>query len=450
MDRNLLLNALTKEGYQDLRYQKLNKTSIVVKDRDVKEVSVITKSGGHARCLLGGGFGTFSFNNIDDASMALEECIRASRLIPGNKKLAKTPVIQDKITVEPKTDPRQISIDDKKELLLKYCNILMDYEGIATVTADYYEQFSDKIFVNNEGTVIEQEELICGMKFFITSQKGDITQQTRLSFGGNQSFHELLDKEEFVLAKARETVNLLSAAPVTGGIYDVILDSDVGGLFIHEAFGHLSEADNLLGSPSLKKTMTLGTRFGRDILNVIDDPSMEGNPGSYIYDDEGVKGTRTYLIKNGFLSGRLHSRETAEETNEIPTGHARAKDFNFTPIVRMGNIYIDKGTDNIEDMIKSIDYGIYLFGSAGGQTSGEAFTFAVQGGYIIRNGKLCEMVRDIALSGNLFETLHNIEMIGNEVTFSRVGGCGKSGQILVSSGKGSAPIKIKSMAIGGK
>jgi TldD protein len=450
MDKKLLLSALGNEGYQDIRYQDMSIVSVKAKGRELKEVGVTKKSGGHARALTGGGFGSFSFNKAEDASTMLKQCIAASNLIPGKLVLAKTDVVQDKITISPKVDPRNVSVDEKIELLLKYCNQFMDYEGVATVDGDYYEQYVDKYYVNNEGTVIEQEEMICGIKFGITSKKDGLTQQTRLSLGGSQNFEDLLNAESLVQEKAKQTVDLLEAQPIVGGSYDVILDGDVGGLFIHEAFGHLSEADNLLGSPALKKTMELGTVFATPMLNVIDDPSMLGIPGSYIYDDEGVKGKRTYLIKDGVLSGRLHSRETAGEVVEEPTGHARAKDYSFTPVVRMGNIYIDKGPHKFEEMIASMENGLYLFGSAGGQTSGEMFTFTVQGGYIIKDGKIDKMVRDIVLTGNLFTTLKNIDMIGDSVDFSKAGGCGKAGQILITSGKGSAPIKIKNMVIGGR
>lgn len=450
MYKEILLKSLGDKGYQDIRYQYMTNTSIKSKDRDIKEVSVINKSGGHSRALSGGGWGTFSFNKVEDSEVAIKECLLASDLIPGTKSLAVAPVIKDIVVVSPKVDPRKVSIEEKKELLLKYSNILMDYTGIATIEGEYYEQFSNKYFISNEGTVIEKEELICGITFRITSKEGSLTQQTRLSFGGNDNYEGLLNQECAVEAKAKQTVDLLSAKPIVGGNYNVICDSDVSGLFIHEAFGHLSESDNLLGSLALRKTMTLGTEFGNPILNVIDDPSMPGIPGSYIYDDEGVRGTRTYLIKEGVLSGRLHSRETAGELGEIPTGHARAKDYSFTPVVRMGNIYIDKGPNRMDEMIASVEDGLYLFGSAGGQTSGEMFTFAVQGGYVIKNGKLGEMVRDIVLTGNLFTTLKNIDMIGDKVDFSKIGGCGKAGQILTTSGKGSAPIRITNMGIGGK
>ncbi len=193
----------------------------------------------------------------------------------------------------------------------------------------------------------------------MTSKRGDLTQITRLSLGGSEDFSELLGQDEIVMAKVKQTVDLLDAEPVTGGNYDVVLDSDVSGLFIHEAFGHLSESDNLIGNEILAKTMTFGASFANSAFNVIDDPTLTGHPGSYIYDHEGTKAKRVQLIRDGKLCGRLHSLESANLLGEEPTGHSRAKHFGFTPIVRMGNIYIDKDRHTIDEMIGSIDKGLY-------------------------------------------------------------------------------------------
>lgn len=450
MSQSILKNSLTNDGFQDLRYQKLKTTTIKVSKGRIKDVSVVEKSGGNARVITGGGYGTYSFNNINQASNAIKISKSISDLIPGSAKLAKVPVINDQVISKPSLDPRFVSLEEKKNLLLKYDHILCNFEDIVNTDGSYYEIVSYKTYINNEGSLIEQEHIICGITFRIISMKNGVIQQTRLSIGGNESYKDLLSKEDIVFGKGQQTVDLLRAKTLAGGDYDVILDYDVGGLFIHEAFGHLSESDNLLDNEALRKTMTLGTEFGSRILNVIDDPSMSGIPGSYTYDDEGVLGKKTYLIKDGKLSGRLHSRQSAGLLGEEPTGHCRAKDYSFKPIIRMGNIYIDKGPHRYDDMVSSMDKGLILFGSAGGQTSGNSFTFAVQGGYQVEKGKVTNMVRDIVLSGNLFTTLKNIEMIGDQFEFSKAGGCGKGGQILVTSGKGSAPIKVNKMSIGGK
>lgn len=442
--------ALTNEGYQDLRYEVVKNMTIKVRNEDVKSVNVMNKDGGHGRALIGGGFGTLSFNGLQEAHTCMEKCIEFSKAIEGKLALAKAPVVEDRVIIEVPNDPRKISLDDKVALLIKYGKIASAVDGLEICDMDYLEISKEKYFVNNEGTEIMQEELSTTINFRMTSKKAGLTQQTRLSLGGGIDFDELVGKEEAVLNKALQTVALLDAEPVVAGDYDVILDPTVGGLFIHEAFGHLSEADNLFRSEALKETMTLGRVFGREALNVIDDPSEPGHSGSYVYDDEGVKAKKSYLIKNGKLAGRLHSRLTAALTGEEITGHFRAKNYAYTPIVRMGNTYIDSGEETFEEMVASTKNGLYLFGTAGGQTSGDMFTFAVQGGYKIEDGKITDMVRDIILTGNLFTTLKNIDKFGNRREMSKGGGCGKGGQILRKSCKGSPYIRIKGMSIGGK
>lgn len=447
MNSQLLASKLSTKGYQDIRYQTLENLTIAVKGKGLGDVVTTHKAGGHVRTLTGGGFGTYSFTGASEIEQAVRQSQVLSNLIPGKASLASVPVVQETVGFR-RGDPRTASLDEKKALLLKYHKQIMAYPEIVSTGGTYFEIVSSKIYVNSDGTVIEQDEAVSGIRFNITAKGNGITQITRLYLGGGDDFADLCRQEETVEARARQTVGLLTADTISEGNYDVILDHEVGGLFIHEAFGHLSEADNLLQSKALQKTMTLGTEFGLPILNVVDDPGEVGHPGSYVFDDEGVQGSRTELIREGKLAGRLHSRQTAALMGEAPTGHCRAKDFSFRPIPRMGNIYIAPGPHSFDDMVGSIDRGLYLFGAAGGQTSGERFSFAVQGGYRIEGGRIVGMVRDISLGGNLFTTLRNISMVGSEFVWSRAGGCGKQGQTLIKCGKGSVPVKIDNMAIG--
>lgn len=450
MDKERLKAALPQEGFCDLRYQEFLLTTIKGTKAEVDTAQVVKKQGGNVRALVGGAFGTYCFTDVADVEKAFQEALLASRLLPGHKEISAVEVQVDHVVVKPALDPRKVSLEDKKALVQHYMDLFMAYDEIVNLETEYYEQFTDTLILNNHGTDVRQEELICGISFRVTSKRGDLTQITRLAFGGSEDYGLLLGQDAAVHDKAAQTIALLDAEPVKGGNYDVVLDSDVSGLFIHEAFGHLSESDNLIGNEALAQTMTLGTQFAVESFNVYDDPTLAGYPGSYVYDHEGTKAKRTPLIVGGKLAGRLHSLESASLLGEVATGHARAKNFGFTPIVRMGNIYIDKGTHTLDEMIASIDSGLYLFGSAGGQTTGDTFTFAVQGAYKIEQGKITGMVRDVALTGHLFTTLKNIEMIGDTVSFSKAGGCGKGGQILIQSGKGSAPIKIRQMGIGGQ
>ena len=245
---------------------------------------------------------------------------------------------------------------------------------------------------------------------------------------------------------------MLSAPPVTGGKYTVILDPLLTGVFAHEAFGHLSEADFVYENDRMKELMVLEKRFGSDILNIVDDGSFPGHLGTHKYDDEGVKTRKNYLIKDGILVGRLHSRETAAKMNEQPTGNARAIAYQYEPIVRMTNTYIDSGNASFEDMIKDVKLGLYALDCIGGQTTMEMFTFSAAYGYMIRDGKVAELVRDVVLTGNVFETLMNIDMIGKEVGWhpGGPGGCGKGGQQGLRTGIGGPHIRIHDVVVGGR
>jgi len=220
------------------------------------------------------------------------------------------------------------------------------------------------------------------------------------------------------------------------------------GVFTHEAFGHFSEADLIESLPAMRQKMEIGKQLGSDLVNIIDDATLTGLLGFYKYDDEGVSVRRVELMRNGVLTGRLHSRRTAAEFGEPVSGHNIAEDFRFAPIVRMGTIYIDQGADSFEELLKKLGTGIYLCYPKGGQTAGENFTFGAQYGYEVINGKLGKMLRDINVSGNLYTTLQNISAIGDTLEFTKRGGCGK-GQTNIRSCFGGPHIIVNNLVIGG-
>jgi TldD protein len=259
------------------------------------------------------------------------------------------------------------------------------------------------------------------------------------------------DSEERAQTAAERAVKLLGAKPVKGGVYSTVLDPQLTGVFIHEAFGHLCEADFISKNPQLQETLRPGRRFGVDELNVVDDGYLPGLRGNYRYDDEGTPRRRTHLIKGGVLQGFLHSRETAARMDSEPTGNARAISYRFEPIVRMCNTYIDRGSASWADILDGIDCGIYACDMFGGNTWLEQFTFSAGYGYEIVNGEIGEMVRDIVLTGNIFETLKNIDRIGDDLKIiSGAGGCGKGGQMPLPVTDGGPHIRIQNLTIGGR
>ncbi len=242
----------------------------------------------------------------------------------------------------------------------------------------------------------------------------------------------------------------LSAPQAPGGEYTVVLDPILAGVFVHEAFGHLSEADFVYENDRMRDIMTLGKQFGQPLLNIVDGAAVPGLRGSYEYDDEGIPATKTYLVREGKLTGRLHSRETAARMNEQPTGNARAISYRYPPIVRMSNTYIEPGDASFEEIIGDVQEGIYVRNWYGGTTSMEMFTFSAGEAFRIRNGKIDEPLRPVVLTGNLFTTLHNIDAVGNDLDMNEGGGCGKGGQSPLPVSNGSPHIRIRHCLIGGK
>jgi TldD protein len=192
----------------------------------------------------------------------------------------------------------------------------------------------------------------------------------------------------------------------------------------------------------------MGSKLGSDVLNIIDDPTMPEQLGFYTYDDEGVRARRTELMRGGVLVGRLHSRRTAAEFDEPLSGHSIAEDYRYAPIVRMGNIFIKPGAHSFDELMKMLGDGLYLLDAKGGQTAGENFTFGAQYGFVVKKGKLDEMVRDINISGDLYQTLQNISAIGNDFVLSKVGGCGK-GQTNIRSCHGGPHALVNNLVVGG-
>ena len=283
----------------------------------------------------------------------------------------------------------------------------------------------------------------------IAAQDGEI-QQVGLSLGSRGDFAPIQNLHQQIEQMAQHAVELLSAPQVKGGEYTVVLDPVLAGVFVHEAFGHLSESDFVYENDRLRQVMTLGKQFGGEQLNIVDTATVPGLRGSYDFDDEGVPATRTYLIREGKLVGRLHSRETAAIMKEKPTGNARAINYRYPPIVRMTNTFIEPGSVSFQDMIADIKEGIYVKNWYGGTTSMEMFTFSSGEAYMIRNGKIAESLRPVMLTGNVFTTLGNIDAIGDDLEMNQGGGCGKGDQMPLPVSNGSPHIRIRHCLVGGK
>ncbi|HNU93908.1 MAG TPA: TldD/PmbA family protein, partial [Bacillota bacterium] len=322
---------------------------------------------------------------------------------------------------------------------------------IQTTTVRYRDTCSKKIFASSEGAFIEQEHCDVGASCTAIAREGDNVQQMFIVAGGIDGYQSVEGQHDKARDCARRAVSNLDAAPVKAGQYTVVLNPAMAGTFVHEAFGHLSESDFIYENDTLRDMMVLGRQFGSPILGITDGAAAPGHRGSYKYDDEGVPASLTPLIREGVLVGRLHSRETAGRMGERPTGNARAISYRFRPIVRMTNTYIENGHTGFDEMISDIDEGIYVVNAYGGETTMEMFTFSAMEAFMIRKGKIAERVRNVVLTGNVFETLMHIDAIGNDlhVNDGGTGGCGKGQQYPLPVSDGSPHIRVRDVVVGG-
>ena len=454
----LIAKYRDRVDFLTIRLEQAEETNILLRTNNIETLSESIALGGQVRACYRGGWGFSAFDDLTSLIERIEEAIAAARLV-GESETILAPVepIQTVCQV-PLTgsDPRNISLADKKTLCDRYNELLRSYHDCLTSTTVSYGDCSQRIIIaTSEGSVIEQSWSDMEMRFSATARKDDTIQTGRETTGSRQAYEDLTRLDRQVIGAAQRAVDALSLPKIKGDIYTVVIDPILTGLFVHEAFGHLSEADMAYENPDLLEVMSMGKRFGSPELQIFDGAApieSEANyvhRGSYFYDDEGTPATTTQLIKDGVLVGRLHSRETAGKLEEAPTGNARCLDYHYSPIVRMTNTWIARGTTPAPDLIKSVSEGVYARNWLGGMTNGEMFTFSAGEAWMIRHGELAEPVKDVTLSGNVFKTLANIEAIGDDFYWDESGGCGKAGQSGLAVGCGGPSLRIRDVTIGG-
>ena len=309
-----IATAKNNVDYLEIRVEQSEATSLSFRGPQLDGVDRGFALSGGIRACDRGGWSFVTFNGLEELNSRVEEAISQAKLVgQETTQLAPTEAIEDRVTVKLARDPRGVSLADKRKLLEAYNQLLLDYDPrIQTSMSSISDRFATQYFVNSVGSCIIQERLDVSGRFgAIARDESGIVRQGFETVHSRNDFNALVGIEDRVLGAATRAVKQLEATSVQGGQYTVILDPYLAGVFIHEAFGHLSEADFVYENQRMQELLTLGKPLGIEQLNVIDDATLENLPGSIKYDDEGVPGQRKYLIKDGILTQRLHSRETA-------------------------------------------------------------------------------------------------------------------------------------------
>ncbi|MCH7809446.1 MAG: TldD/PmbA family protein [Chloroflexi bacterium] len=435
--------------YVEIRIDDTASTRLVYRGQELEEIGRTQSFGGCARALVNGGWGFVSFNRPQDIRTRVEEAVAQARHV-GTETSVLAPVdpVIDVVPLDVAMDPRTITLARKKEIFDSYNARMLSVDGVTSTNIVYGDSHKRVTFASSEGSYIEQERIDVISRLAAMARRNGDMQQSSMSLGALNDFSYVDTLDEAADTIANRAVELLNAPYVEPGVYPVVLDPILAGVFCHEAFGHLSESDFVYENDRMKEIMVLGRKFGQKHLNIVDGAAVPGLRGSFKYDDEGTPAKKTDLIREGVLVGRLHSRETAAKMGEPPSGNARAIDYRFPPIVRMTNTYIEDGDATFEDLIGDIKLGVYARNWFGGTTSMEMFTFSAGEAFMIRDGKVAELLRPVKLTGNLFTTLENIDGIGRDLDFNQGGGCGKGGQMPLPVSNGSPHIRIQDCVVG--
>ncbi|MCJ8346736.1 TldD/PmbA family protein, partial [bacterium] len=454
---SLIKKYKKQTDYLEIRLEEKDNEGIALNKDGIQKIGSSTRVGGCVRSCFKGGFGFTSFCSLDQVEDKVKEAIAISKLI-GNSKtnLAPVPVIKDWVKLKPILNPKDISLTEKVNLLRSYQEVFerVKSDRIMDYSIKFSQDFHNKLFVNSEGSHIKQEFLAMDFVLGAIAYYNGVQTPMQKVFNSTMDFKFCRNKESEIKDICDDAHLFSDAKDMKGCETTVIMDAALSGVFAHEAFGHTSEADLFASSPGGRETLKIGRKFGKDILNIYDCGDMWNHSGSLKYDDEGVATRKSPLIEKGVLVGRLHTRSTAYDFGEDVTGSARAMTYEFPPIVRMRNTCIGVGKDKFEDLVADVKDGIYAVSLRGG-FGGEDFSFSPLKGYIIKNGKICEPVKNFNITGNLFETLGNIDGITGPEDFETLaasgenGGCGKMEQYPLPVGMTAPRIRISKITVGG-
>ena len=456
--KDRLADALkrSRSDYAEIRVEHTWSAAVTFRGRRLEAATASEDQGGCVRALnKGGGWGIASFMSLDRLPEMIRRADELSRAVRVDEpiRLAEVAPQRADAILDLDGDVRGVALAEKKALLEAYNAEMLEVGSpVVDTQASYRDEVTEYWYANSEGTLLHElrpEVVVSGTA---TARRDGNIEKGLESVGLRRGWNGARELHGRFREAAERAVALLDAPVVQGGAYPVILDPELAGVFIHEAFGHLSEADFVYENPQARAMMTLGRRFGKPVLNVGDNGAAPGLRGTLPFDDEGVPTQDTPLIKEGVLVGRLHSRETAATLGERPTGNARAISFRHPPIVRMTNTYIAgaPGGGSFDDLIRDVKLGVYACGAFGGQTMLENFSFTAAYGYMIRDGRVAELVKDVVLAGNLFQTLDQIDRIGGDYRWNQMGGgCGKGGQFPLPVTEGAPHVRIEQALVGG-
>jgi TldD protein len=427
-------SKLKKADYYEIRLVESKGDSILMNNGNIEAVGFGDGSGIGVRYILNGCVGFFSTNffSKEKVDETIERSLKINSKIGelGKKtKFSKEKIEKADYTVNEKKKIDEIDIKEKIEYIKGIDSSLLESQTKLISRMIYYsDEKTKKMYLNSEGSRIESEIPRIDIYYrFAVSENGSTLQrywQNAVSGGFEKIEEKHIDekiKKEAIALKR----NIIEGVQSPKGMLEVIVSPEITGIMAHESVGHPYEADRILGRESAQagesfvEPAMLGSRIGNTIVNVVDDPTVEFSYGFYLYDDEGVKARRKYLIKNGIINEFLHNRETAYELNTHSNGSARAVSSHVEPIIRMSNTFVLPMDYKEEELIQETKFGIYIKNFTEWNIDDKRLNQKYKGNeaYLIENGEITKPIRQPsieittpALWSSVIEIADNLEL----------------------------------------
>jgi TldD protein len=435
----LLISSSKSATYVEARYQSRVASEVNFINGELERIRVVENAGCGIRVLVDGCWGFSSTSNISNDALkdSLDQAIAAARTLARTKKnkvkgLTESKMIRGTFSTSANSDNLlDINIEQKVQVAKEAEKEARSNKTVKTASCTYRDMLDHKVIINSDGADIEIHDSKPEFSVTAIARKASQSVTAHEGVGVTGGWDDLFKKNNHVeyarIASAR-AAKLLDARHVSGKKTTVILDPAMVGLLSHEAIGHTVEADFVLSGSVVKDK--IGTKVASDLVTLVDSGRSEiatNAGGTIIVDDEGVVAGRTAIIEKGMLKSFLHNRESAMIFGAASTGNARAFQYSDEPLIRMRNTYIEPGVDKLNDMIRETKHGYIIKGARNGQADANGeFMFGAEEVHRIENGEVRELLRGASISGNAFEVLQSVDMVGNEFQYDiGTGYCGK-------------------------
>ena len=449
--------------YAEARIERQEPENFILKNGVLDALYVGHDAGIGVRVLVDGALGFAATNSSTKAEVRgiVDDAIKIAKAARRKSKI--TFAREDSITMNWSVpEERKLSDVPVEEKIQEIQAVDRDVTGLGYKFAARYFNLSDnrieKFFANSEGSHIHSFSPRLRVFYFLTLVDGSKVEQTSRNYGWSGGWEGIRawDLSSRVIDEARSMHRSLTEGKKSPeGKMDLVAGPQVAGIASHESCGHPTEADRVLGREASQAGKSfippdgVGMKVGSEIVNVVDDPTVEHAIAYYQTDDEGVKARRRYLYKEGRVTEFLHNRETAATLRTRSNGAARAVNYNVEAIVRMANTFVEPGDHTVDEMIEDVKFGVYMKSFMEWNIDDKRYNakYAGREAYLIENGEVKGPVRNTIVELTTPTFWSAVDAVGKDLEFE-AGFCGKSdpGQALDAS-MGGPTIRLRNVSL---